>query len=326
MLLARIWPEALTIGIPLITCLGVSGGILWIATVKTSMLQAHAKVLIPGGILFLLLLVLRLSFLRSLLLPPNFDSPEHYLIVRDLLSPQSSPQALYSLSNILHRYYHFGFHSLAAWFVISTGVQPEFTIPLLGQLFLVLVPVSIFYLAAVVTNNFPAACAAAWLACLGWKMPAFAANWGKYPALVGIAILPAILGILIPGFKVLRKKWSASLLILVLVVGETLFHSRTLICLVIAVLGFALAGEIVKRINIPFWGSLLLTVFSAALCWTRLYDLMKSYADPNYLVLAAVLILSPFAFRLFPRPALTVLFYLTGIILFLKMPLPVYCL
>jgi len=324
MCLARLWPVALTIGIPLITGLAIFGMILWVMTARARELWAHANVLIPGGILFLLVLIVRLSFLRGLLLPPSFDSAEHVEIVQDFLSPQSPPQALYSIPNILLRYYHFGFHSLAAWFVMSTGVKPEFAVSLLGQLFMVLAPVSIFYLAAVTTNNFPAAFAAACLACVGWKLPAFAANWGKYPALAGIAILPSVLGMLVQGWKARRRKWPTGLLLLCLVVGETLFHSRTLICLGLAVPGFALAGEIVKRIKIPFWGSLLLTVFFAALFWTQLNDLLKTYADTNYLVLAIVLILSPFAFRFFPRSALTVLFYIFGIVLLLKLPLPIY--
>ncbi|MGD0879531.1 MAG: hypothetical protein ABSA01_15475 [Anaerolineales bacterium] len=324
MCLARLWPVALTIGIPLITGLAIFGMILWVMTARARELWAHANVLIPGGILFLLVLIVRLSFLRGLLLPPSFDSAVHVEIVQDFLSPQSLPQALYSLPNILHRYYHFGFHSLAAWFVLSTGTKPQFAVSLLGQLFLVLAPISIFYLAIVTTNNIPAAIAAACLACVGWKLPAFAANWGKYPALSGITILPSVLGMLVQGWKSRRKKWSIVLLLLCLVVGETLFHSRTLICLGLAVPGFALAGEIVKRIRISPWRSLLLAVFFAALFWTQLNDLLKTYADTNYLILAIVLILSPFAFRFFPRPALAILLYICGIVLLLKLPLPIY--
>lgn len=324
MCLARLWPEALTIGIPLITGLGILGVFLWLKPGKAKELWAHANILIPGGILFLLVLIVRLSFLRGLLLPPSFDSAVHVEIVQDFLSPQSPPQALYSLPNILHRYYHFGFHSLAAWFVLSTGVKPEFAVSLLGQLFLVLAPVSIFYLAIVTTNNFPAAIAAACLACVGWKLPAFAANWGKYPALAGITILPSVLGVLVQGWKARRIKWPTGLLLLCLVVGETLFHSRTLICLLIAGLAYTLAGEIVKRIKISPWRSLLLAVFFAAFFWTQLNDLLKTYADTNYLVLAIVLILSPFAFRFFPRPALAILLYICGIVLLLKLPLPIY--
>src|SRR5215208_3257092 len=96
---------------------------------------------------FFLLLLVRLAFLKHILLPPYSDSPIHYQIVYGFLHPEASGNAKLSVATILSNYYHFGFHSLAAWLASITRFDPENSISLLGQLFLVLAPLSIFCLA-----------------------------------------------------------------------------------------------------------------------------------------------------------------------------------
>lgn len=159
----------------------------------------------------LLLLLIRLSFLAHILMPPYSDSPIHYQVILELLGRNQGLVSKISPGYILIRYYHFGFHSLAAWLVSVSGQAPQDVMSLLGQIFLVIWPLSVFALAFTLTGNLPAALLAGALAAIGWAMPAFAVNWGKYPALLSLAVIPAVLSAL-PDWRKHRINWRAVLL------------------------------------------------------------------------------------------------------------------
>ncbi|MGB8213024.1 MAG: hypothetical protein WCE68_05645 [Anaerolineales bacterium] len=321
-LAARAWPVALLPGYLLLAAAGCLGALTWLLVTRRTSFHPGRAALPLGAILLLLVLMLRLAFLKGLLLPPNFDSPQHYLIVQDILSPDRAPRALYSLQTILRKYYHFGFHSLAAWLVRTTAIRPEMSLALLGQAFLVLLPFSVLCLGWTMTDSLPAALAAALLACLGWRLPAFAANWGKYPALAGIALLPATLAVLYLGGKDILRRLPVALAAGLMVLAQALLHSRILVCLALALVGYALACLLMRGRRMPVWLALLLTAIAAFLFAVRSGPLWEVFADGYYVSLGVLFLLLPFALRIYPRLALAALFTLAGMLLVSLLPLP----
>jgi len=134
----------------------------WLGEIK---IAYDIRVAIGVIVLFLLLLI-RLAFLKHIILPPYSDSPIHYQIVLGLLHPEVSINSKLSLETLFSNYYHFGFHSLVTWLASITEIEPGITISLLGQLFLVILPLSILFLTYVITGNANGAVFAGLLA--GW--------------------------------------------------------------------------------------------------------------------------------------------------------------
>lgn len=232
--LARVWTPAFIIGSRLIFVTTLVFVVLFLLDIwkKRHTLKGWG---ITGICLlcFVLFLALRLAFLKDLALPPYHDSVEHYRILISFLNPENTP-GLFSQG-----YYHFGFHSIAAWLVEVAGVTPETSLALLGQLLLSLVPLTLYAFVHALTHNWKPSLISALIGAFSWSMPAHAANWGKYPAMAAVIILPALLALLILLFQVQSSKWKRIHLFstgLFVFLGITFLHSRGLICLVLAVI------------------------------------------------------------------------------------------
>lgn len=150
------------------------------------------NVWIPAGI-FAIFLVLRLGFIEGLILPPFSDSVAHYEKLGSLLS--LSHVKPFSFGT-LFPYYHRGFHGIAAWVDAITGNTSPLTMSVTAQFFLGWLPAAVYYMLLAFTDrDISASVFGASLAGLGWIMPAYAADFGKYPALVAICLLPLVLGV-----------------------------------------------------------------------------------------------------------------------------------
>lgn len=135
---------------------------------------------------FVFILGLRLVFIESLLVPPYADSLEHTRIVQDMLEPQQPAQAFYGVGADLQTYYHLGFHAVAAWLSGSFGSKPVNTILFLGQYFQAMAAFSMYPLAQIALKKRNAAWGVMLLPSLLLPMPAYASNWGKYPAIASL--------------------------------------------------------------------------------------------------------------------------------------------
>jgi hypothetical protein len=262
------------------------------------------------GLLFFLLIV-RLAFLKYIILPPYSDSPIHYQIVVEFLDPGAKTASKLSLENIFRNYYHFGFHSLSAWLSSITEIEPENAISLLGQVFLVIGPFSILSLVYAVTKDGIGALFAGLLAAIGWHMPAFAANWGKYPALSALAVLPSVIAIPILSSNRNIFKKNNLLLGSILLVGITLLHTRIIVCILLAVICFFLSYIIKLDEKLKFYkgtGYSLLFIISL---WPLLQLLIDFYN--KWLVLAVLIVLLPFAFQRYPRLFVGLFLFMFGI-------------
>jgi hypothetical protein len=323
-LLGWLWPPVMQIGHIGMAALAVGGLLAWfLRDRKRVALGVSAWAAALGGLALFLLLVVRLAFLKGLLLPPYSDGAEHYLMVRDLLAPASAPQGSHALVGILERYYHFGYHSLTAWLVSVTGLAPERAMPLLGQLFLVIAPLAVFFLAGVTTGNRKAAAFAALLAAIGWQMPAFASNWAKYPTAAGLALLPVVLGALALLWKSGRRRPAAWIGAALLAAGVGVFHARTLVCLVVAGAGFLLVrllDRFAPKKALP-WLAAAAGLLAAYALYSQWY-LMQFYCGGQCYALGAVALLTPFAILYAPGFSLGIFLYLLGMIGASKLHLP----
>ena len=257
-------------------------------------------------------LLVRLAYLRGIVLPPYADSPEHYLIVQDFLTSAAEPSAFYSIDTIENRYYHFGFHSVAAWITSASGLDAADSISLLGQLFLVILPISTFALVYSATQNSTAGFVTMLFAAFAWRMPAFAANWGKYPAIAGLSLFPAVVGLWIFCWRRRPVAEISHGMLLVATTGLVLVHTRLVICMLLVLISFFIIRILLSLTDIYVWKVSLLVLLSvAAFLSTREY-LMTFYENGYYLALALVLFLLPFAFSLRAELSLSILFFILG--------------
>lgn len=159
---------------------------------------------LPGSTLILVLVasvVLRLAFLRKAILPMYFDSAEHYRIIKYFANYYVSPGGSFPLTS----YYHVGYHFLSAALshYFSLGIVD--TMLVFGQIMLAVLPLSLFFIIRRETRSNAAAVFASLLAGFGWHMPAYAVNWGKYPALLGLIGIHFVLSV---GYVAYRNKFQ----------------------------------------------------------------------------------------------------------------------
>jgi hypothetical protein len=279
-----------------------------------------------------LLLLIRLSFLAHILMPPYSDSPIHYQAILELLGRNQdlvakiSPTIIFSKYYHLEfqfltgiQYYHFGFHTLAAWLVSVSGQAPQDVMSLLGQIFLVIGPLAVFALTLTLTSNLPAALLAGSLAAIGWAMPAFAVNWGKYPALLSLAVMPVILSIM-PDWRKRRDNWRAILLFGILLLGAVLLHTRILFVFGLAVIAFFISAKFVPAKPPPILQVALRSLAFGLFIWGFLTFLGESYRVlPLWILLLA---LTPFGIQAHAQLMTVILLFLAGIWLQILLPLP----
>ena len=276
------------------------------------------SILIAATSLFFLLLI-RLAFLKHILLPLYSDSPIHYQIVFGFIHPDFSTNSRLSLETSFSNYYHFGFHSLVAWLVSVTKVSPSDAISLVGQLFLVIGPLSIYFLVSTTTNNSLAALFAALLSAIGWNMPAFAVNWGKFPAISALAVLPSAITFLGLYSYESRLKYSKLFWGGTLLVGITLMHTRILICVLLVAICFLVSKALPARGTANFFQSLRFGLLFLVSLWPLMPMLEDFYNKP--FVIFILIILLPFAFERYTSLALGVFLFIFGLWLIVKMPI-----
>ncbi len=182
------------------------------------------------ALVFLVVLLLRIGFAADLVLPPYFDSAEHYRIIQSLLQP--------ALDWPASSYYHLGYHVILAGFTALTGADLSQTMMVFGQVVVAALPMPMYLFVKRATGSESAAWFAVLLAGFGWFVPAHAANWGKYPALLGMLAFQFALGLVVVG----EWKWA------LLAAPLTVFvHTRMAVLMALALAVWAVARR-------PRWG------------------------------------------------------------------------
>lgn len=273
---------------------------------------------VGSGLVIFLLLCIRLVFLKYIVLPPYSDSPVHYQIVSGLLHPDLGTNTRISLNSVFTNYYHFGFHSITAWLVSITNLDPADAISLVGQLFLVIGPLSIVFLTNTLTRSNHGAIFAGLLAAIGWHMPAFAVNWGKYPALTSLATMPVTLAFLWSYSQGYIQKNKGIMWGIILTAGIVLLHTRMIICIVLFILCDFLTGKLSFDNQLNSLKSISYSILYIVVLWPFLPILTDFYN--GFIIALVMLVLLPFAFQGFPRLATEIFLFTFGIWLFSTAP------
>lgn len=321
-MLARIWPWLATPGslaIVLLALVAIAAELLGGKPVRKLTKPPLSIWLVAMG--FMALLVIRLAFLRTLLLPPYHDSPLHYSIVDNFLSPGAAWSTDHSPLGPLKHYYHLGFHSLVAWLVAATGMEISSAFSLLGQLLLLLAPLTVMALGGILSGDRRVAMLAALFAAIGWRMPAFATNWGKYPAIAATTLLPIALGLmcLLVIFK--RNRW-AWLALAITAAAASLIHTRMAVVLLIACASILAAARFRPEKGLSLRISLLLVIPAAIVLFALREPLSQAYCENWCVPFGIVVALLPFAFQAFPQVSLGIFYFLLGIFLASQLKLP----
>ena len=280
--------------------------------------------------IFAVSIFLRLAFVSQAVIPQYFDSAQHYLIIKNLID-SAGPVTQTTT------YYHMGFHLLTAFVTSSLRTEVISTMLILGQVILVTIPLSIFFLIKQETQSSAAGIFAVLLATVGWYMPAYAVNWGKYPALTSLPLITfafslAYLSVRYRNILSTGKHRALNALLVFAIVLSGLTHSRSLIILAI----IALAGVIAawwqnhSRVwHLPgFFAVLLGIIWVSAL--TRTENIFGPLFDPYWnqglFVTSIVLFLSLFALWAYPKLTFAVLLVILLLLgsLFVPVTVPGY--
>jgi len=282
-------------------------------------------------VLILILLVsifLRLVFVSRITTPLYFDSAEHYRILRSLLGIYRSSQSILQTNLPVSGYYHLGFHLITAVMPSSIQWYVMDTMMLLGQIIVAMIPIPVFFIVRHETKSEQAGVFAILLAGIGWYMPAYALNWGKYPALTSLLMVQFVAGAAYAAFhskNVQLTQWKRYALPALGIVAAGLIHARSLIVIGIIFSAWGLAKW---RLNfskpVQVWLLFLLCGgILAELIHIRSISILSVVFDPylqsGHLLTTLVILLTVFAYRTFPQLAaaslLTIFFLLASLLI-----------
>lgn len=261
--------------------------------------------------LFLGLAGLRFLPLKSFIFPSYSDSPIHYQIIEQLIYKTPNYLGQFSIENIFEKYYHFGFHAITAWISILGNMEIAQSMLLIGQFALIIAPVSVATLTYIISKNNVGTFISGFIAVFGWTMPAFAVNWGKYPAILAISITPAIIGVMIILFKTNGQRISAYVWVVFLAISLISAHTRSIILLTLALASILSLRLIKLPQKISYFSAIRISILSV-ISILPLRDYFFTFYN-RYLVLALIIFLLPFAFQKYLKQTTGIYFFLIGI-------------
>jgi hypothetical protein len=311
-LTAGVFRQSAWIGLGLLAALAILS-IFLLVQARNESTSGSRPILFVLVALFAAFIFLRLAFLSEVIVPLYFDSAQHFLIIKNLTRNLVSQQNPF-FSGHGAAYYHIGFHLLTAFLASSLRADMIQTILVLGQMIVAAIPFSLFSLVKQETQSNRAGIFAVLLAAFGWYMPAYAVNWGKYPALASLPLIPIITCL---AYLTLRHKNTMSpgkhlglnviLLVSVLITGFV--HSRSLVVFaIIAVTWIAVAGWQKLSISFRFLaiGVIILGIL-LEIDVLRTEDVFGLLFDPYWekgrLITLLVLVLAVFALWVYTRLA-----------------------
>ena len=156
-------------------------------------------------------------------------------------------------------------------------------------------------------------------------MPAFGVNWGKYPALAGLAVLPIPLAFCaFSTCKKTRRKLLFYLAAGILITGLVVLHTRAVIVIGLALAAYFLSRFLIGRLtDAPLLQIALGVVLVAGLIfWVWMRPYLTGLYSNHWLMMILILVLIPSAWLKYPVPTLWFLLFLTGIAILSLTPAP----
>ena len=327
------WLPGQAVALLLVLLTGILSVVLFLRA-RQEPVPASKAILWVLLLLFSASIFLRLAFVSKFIIPLYFDSAQHYFITKALISSLAS-HASPLLNPPTGTYYHNGFHFLIAW--MSTILRADIldAILILGQVIVAALPLSMFSIIKQETKSGAAAIFAVLLAAFGWYMPAYAVNWGKYPALTSLSLITFVMSLayLFVRYRhtLTRRQYLGLNGILFLgIIVTILFHSRALVVLGILALAWVIATawqRLTRRIRLITFLAILIGIV-LMIMFLRTKDVFGLLFDPYWtkgsMVTILVLGLAPFAQWRYPRLAfasiLVVLFLFGGLLIPVNVP------
>jgi len=253
-------------------------------------------------------LLLRLAYVSQALLPSYFDSAQHYVLIKGIMTKG----LLWAVEILRTDYYHMGYHFITAFFVSIFQADIAKSMLIIGQVILAILPLPFFFIIRHVTKSNGAAFFCLVLSAFGWYMPAHAADWGKYPALMSLWMITLVFILAYTSMQSKIALHSKKRIVIFVLCGlsilvTALVHSRSLI-----VIGIVFAAWMVSM----WWGTLsrlsqrlillpLLVAIIAEILIIQRNEILSLLLDPyiakGILTTILVLVLSVFAYRLYPQ-------------------------
>ncbi len=281
------------------------------------------------GVTLLFLILLRLPFITRILLPPYFDSAEHYrianILIKDYKNAGSGGYFIWPVSS----YYHIGYHIILAVMTVTSQMKLDRMMLVFGQIALALVPIPLFFLVRRATRSNMAGLFAVVLGVFGWYMPAHGVNWGKYPALLSLLSVQFSIGILYLLSENERRGYKSRVIpgLAMLGIGVSfLIHVRSIIFIGIAVVAWKLAQgweHLSQKAKFLFFGLVLLSLAGEIIYIERtsvLNTLLDPYFDDGIWITGAIGALSVFAYLRYRRLVFACLLFIMLLILNLFIP------
>jgi hypothetical protein len=314
-----------------IVVLAASAGCLLLPILRPMRQSDATRVLVLLGLLslFVLSVLIRLAFVARASLPSYFDSAEHYRIIRALMQEYGQALPLKDVTWPVSTYYHLGFHLILSLLAFIPAQNLAETMLVSGQFVLAAIPMCLFVVVRRETRSIVAGLMAVVLGIAGWYMPAYAVNWGKYPALFS---LPPILFCLNAAY--LARRWEdahrRALLILAACAAGVAFlvQTRSIILLGIALAAWWLAGRWVPRSGPQRWlvvGLIILILVVQAVVIAVdpiLSSVLDPYVGSGVPITVVVALLGIAAFRKHARFAFACLSSIMLLWLGLYLPVP----
>jgi len=263
-------------------------------------------------LLFSISILLRLAFVSDVIFPLYFDSARHYAIIKNLLVNIEPSNTDVSFQWLTTDYYHIGFHFLAAFVASIVNVDITKAMLILGQMILAVIPLSAFFLIKHETKSNSAGVFAVLLVSFGWSMPAYAVNWGKYPALTSLALIQFVLAVAYLAVRnkdtlTRRKSWALYAMLGSGILISGFFHSRSLVIIGIAIIAFLAAkwwqNLSALRRTLVFYMTILGILLAIIFIQTQeiLKPLFEPYGSRDFLFTFLILFLFIFAQKTYPQ-------------------------
>lgn len=177
--------------------------------------------------------IVKLSFLSGLSYPLYSDSAYHFDLIKQIMDGKLS--SLLFSSNGLLNYYHYGFHSIAALTSLISRLPVEKSMLIVGQVLQISIPLSFYPIGKTLTHKAWGGILAVTIAAFGWPMPAYASQWGKYPAILSVQFFLWFYSIylLIQKKELTPKKVYSFLFTLICLFTGLIFHTRIVIVIIL---------------------------------------------------------------------------------------------
>ncbi len=207
----------------------------------------------------------RIAVVKDLKIPMWADSYHHTMISQLMVDNKGLFSSWLPYVPLKTFTYHFGFHSLVVSYYWLTGAAITRAVIITGQMINFLMVLSGYLLARYLMGKVWAANFAALFIGLISPMPFYYFNWGRYPQLIGLALLPIAIVLTMDWFnqKGIDKRWAG--LTALAIAGLGLSHYGVLIFYILFGVLFILFKFFEIQADWPAWRELTLKLLLVGL-------------------------------------------------------------